>query len=84
MKWGEAQEKVYQTIKVLLTSDSILRLLDPEKTFVLRMDTSDYGIGVVLMQERGGKLVPICYASKKSSDAELNYSTIEKECLAVV
>jgi len=84
VEWGDAQEKAYQAIKILLTNDPILRLPDPEKTFVLRTDASDYGIGAVLMQEHEGKLFPICYASKKLSDAELNHSTIEKECLAVV
>ena len=84
VEWGDAQEKAYQTIKTLLTSDPILRLLDPEKTFILRTDASDYRIGAVLIQEHEGKLFPICYASKKLSDAELNYSATEIECLAVV
>ena len=84
MEWGDVQEKAYQTIKILLASDPILRLPDPEKTLVLRTDALDYGISAVLMQEHGDKLFPICYASKKLSHAELNYSTIEKECLAVV
>ena len=65
-------------IKFILTSDPVLRLPDPKKTFVLRTDASDYGIGAVLMQEHEGKLFPICYASRKLSDAERNYSTIEK------
>ena len=82
--WSDAHEKAYQTIKIILTSDPVLRLPDPEKTFVLRTDASDYGIGAVLMQEHEGKLFPICYASRKLSDAERNYSTIKKECLAVV
>ena len=84
VEWGDTQEKAYQTIKILLTIDPILRLPDPEKTFVLRTDVLDYGIGAVLIQEHEGKLFLICYASKKLSDAEGNYSTIEKECLAVV
>ena len=34
VEWGEAQEKAYQTIKSYLTSEPILRLPDPAKTFV--------------------------------------------------
>ena len=67
-----------EAIKIILTSDPVLRLPDPEKTFVQRTDALDYGIGAVLMQEHEGKLFPICYASRKLSDAERNYSTIEK------
>ena len=84
VEWGDTQEKAYQTIKILLTIDPILRLPDPEKIFVLRTDALDYGIGAVLIREHEGKLFLICYASKKLSDAEGYYSTIEKECLAVV
>ena len=67
-----------EAIKIILTSYPVLRLPDPEKTFVLRIDALDYGIGAVLMQEHEGKLFPICHASRKLSDAERNYSTIEK------
>ena len=52
-EWGDAQEKGYLTIKILLTCDPILRLPDPEKTFVLRTGASDYRIVAVLMQEHG-------------------------------
>ncbi|KAL9974321.1 hypothetical protein ACROYT_G011343 [Oculina patagonica] len=83
-EWGDAQERVYQSVKVHLTSTPILRLPDPSKTYYLRTDASDNGIGAVLIQEHEGKLFPVCYASKKLSNVERNYSTIEKECLAIV
>ena len=84
LDWGDAQEKAYQTLKTLLASEPILHLSDPKKTYYLRTIASDYGVGAVLMQEHDGKLFPVCYASKKLSNAERNYSTIEKECLAIV
>ena len=84
VEWSEAQEKAYQTIKSYLTSEPILRLPDPAKTYFLRTDASNNGIGAVLMQTHDEKLFPVCYASKKLSSAERNYSTIEKQCLAIV
>ena len=73
-----------KTIKSYLTSEPILRLPDPPKTYFLRTDASNNGIGAVMIQRHDEKLFPVCYASKKLSSAEHNYSTIEKECLAIV
>ena len=84
VEWGQAKEKAYQTIKFHLTNEPILRLPDPVKTYYLQTDASNTGIGAVLMQKHDEKLFPVCYASKKLSSAERNYSTIEKECLVVV
>ncbi|WP_353804360.1 RNase H-like domain-containing protein, partial [Acinetobacter baumannii] len=68
----------------LLSKDPVLRLPDTSKEFVLRTDAADKGIGAILMQEHEGKLFPVSYASKKLSRAEKNYSTMEKECLAII
>ena len=65
VEWGEAREKAYQTIKSYLTSEPILRLPDPAKTYFLRTDASNNGIGAVLMQRHDEKLFPVCYASRK-------------------
>ena len=84
VEWGDAQERAYQTGKAHLTSTPILHLPNPSKTYYLKTDASDSGIGAFLMHEHEGELFAVCYASKKLSNAERNYSTIEKECLAIV
>ena len=47
-------------------------------------DASDYAIGVVLGQREDKKAVMIYYASKTLDSAQANYTTTEKEFLAVV
>jgi hypothetical protein len=84
LQWEEAQEKAYKTLKELLCKDPILHLPDPSKPYVLQTDASDYGIGAILMQDHNGTLFPVCYASKKLTDRERKYCTMERECLAVV
>ena len=47
-------------------------------------DASDYAVGAVLGQRSDHLPHVIHYASKTLSDAQLNYTTTEKELLAVV
>nr|GFA23703.1 reverse transcriptase domain-containing protein [Tanacetum cinerariifolium] len=47
-------------------------------------DASDFAIGAVLGQRHEKHFRPIHYASKTLTDAESNYTTMEKEMLAVV
>jgi hypothetical protein len=68
-------------------SDHYIALPDFSRPFVVRSDASNTGIGAVLLQpqpERDGQLHPVLYASRKLLDRETRYSTVERECLAVV
>ena len=61
-----------------------MRLPDFEKQFILRTDASNTGIGAILLQEESGVKHPVAFASRKLLTRESHYSTIEKECLAIV
>nr|GEY29903.1 reverse transcriptase [Tanacetum cinerariifolium] len=52
--------------------------------FKLMCDASDFAKGAVLGQRHEKHFKPINYASKTMNDAESNYTTTEKEMLAVV
>ena len=47
-------------------------------------DASDYAVGAVLGQRIDKKPIAIWYASKTVAEAQMNYTTMEKELLAVV
>ena len=47
-------------------------------------DASNYAIGAVLGQRREGKPFVVYYASRTLNSAQMNYSTTEKELLAVL
>ena len=84
VRWEDAQEMAFVTPRESLVRRPILRLPDHNKTLILRTDASNCGLGAALMQEHEGRYFSIAYGSKKLTSAEQKYSTIEKECLAIV
>ena len=57
---------------------------DLSKPFILTTDASNETIGAVLSQGDPPNDHPIAYMSRSLSKSELNYSKMEKECLAVI
>ena len=51
---------------------------------ILEVDGSPVGVGAALLQVENGVERPICFASKKLSSAEINYSQTDREGLAMV
>ena len=84
LEWGERENDAFTELKGCLAAPPILRLPCFDKLFKLKVDASDKGIGAALMQEHAGNDFPVAYASKKLLPREQNYSTIEKECLAII
>nr|GEW63653.1 reverse transcriptase domain-containing protein [Tanacetum cinerariifolium] len=74
----------FQSLKRKLTEAPILIAPDWDMPFELMCDASDFAIGAVLGQRQDKHFKPIHYASKTMTEAKSNYTTTEKEMLAVV
>nr|GFA54787.1 reverse transcriptase domain-containing protein [Tanacetum cinerariifolium] len=74
----------FRTLKDKLTEAPILIAPNWDQPFELMCDASNYAIGAVLGQRSEKHFRPIHYASKTMNQAEANYTTTEKEMLAVV
>ncbi|KAK7114676.1 hypothetical protein V1264_000698 [Littorina saxatilis] len=84
VKWTPACQVAFDTLKAKLAEQPIIQMPDHTLPYILRTDASDKGMGAVLLQDKGEGLQPIAYASKKLSETEQKYATVEKECLATV
>ena len=83
--WTQECQESFEKVKTILSSNPVIALPDFSKQFILRTDASNKGIGATLMQiGSDGELHPVLYASRKLLDREMRYSTIERECLALV
>lgn len=75
----------FDTCKNILCESPILQFPNFHKEFILTTDASNFAIGSVLLQRNDkNKEMHIAYFSKTLDSAEQNYSTIEKELLAIV
>ena len=82
--WTDAQQSAFENLKNKLINPPLLQYPDFSKTFLLTTDASNFAIGSILSQGEIGKDLPIAYASRTLSKPEQNFSTIEKELLAIV
>jgi hypothetical protein len=80
IKWMQEHEDAFQAIKKVITQDTMLTYPDWSKPFIVHTDASDKQIGAVISQNNK----PIAFFSRKFNKAQLNYTTTEKELLAIV
>ncbi|PIO69207.1 reverse transcriptase [Teladorsagia circumcincta] len=84
-KWTSVQQDAFEKLKSALSSDLNLAHYDPKEKIVVAADACEYGIGCVISHKYAdGSEKPIAHASRSLSDAERNYSQIEKEALGLV
>ncbi|RVW82129.1 Retrovirus-related Pol polyprotein from transposon opus [Vitis vinifera] len=82
--WDEKCQRSFEELKQFLTIAPIVRAPNWKLPFEVMCDSSDLAMGAVLGQREDGKPYVIYYASKTLNEAQRNYTTTEKELLAVV
>ncbi|KAL4384167.1 hypothetical protein GQ457_15G018280 [Hibiscus cannabinus] len=82
--FDEDCQSAFKELKNKLISAPIVVPLDWTSPFQLMCDASDYAVGAALGQRRGKLFHVIYYASRTLNDAQVNYTTTEKELLIVV
>ncbi|XP_042611929.1 uncharacterized protein LOC122144820 [Cyprinus carpio] len=83
VKWTPECEQAFQDLKFCLCKSPVLQSPDFDLPFIVQTDASEIGLGAVLLQGEGPDRHPVQYISRKLFPREANYSTIEKEALAI-
>ena len=83
-KFDKSCERSFEEIISKLVKAPIMAKPDWDKEFKIMCDASDYAMGAVLGQRTDKMFKAIYYASKTFNEAQENYSTTEKEMLAIV
>ena len=84
VQWTDNGTQAFQALKDALVTAPILATPQFDLPFILQTDASENALGAVLSQNIGDSEHPIAFISRKLLPREQNYSTIEKECLAII
>ena len=84
LHWTEQMTAAFSTLKRQVSDAVALYVPDFGKPFTLVTDASDVGTGAMLANKDGEHLKPVGFFHHALSQHEKNYSTTEKELLAVI
>ena len=87
IQWTPDCQKSFDTIKSLLCTAPVLRLPDMDLPFRIETDSSDFGVGSVLLQPEdlhNDTWHPVAYESKKLSKEEQTFPAQERELIGIV
>lgn len=83
--WSKRCQESYELMKQEVASDRVLVHFDPNKPIILTTDAANSAVAGILSHEfKDGSRRPIAFISRALSKAERNYSTIQKEALAII
>lgn len=84
--WGEPHQQAFLKLLGAFQTAPLLRHYDPELPIRIEADASNAALGGVLsqLQKDTNKWHPIAFFSKQFKGAEANYSTPDKELIAIV
>lgn len=83
IEWTEVASQAFENTKKLLAEAVRLAHPDSSATLVLSTDASDTAMGAALQQIADNHLQPLGFFSKALSPTQRNYSTYDRELLAV-
>ena len=84
-EWTTKCKNNFIQLKETLHQAGQLAHPDFSRSLLLQTDSSNHGLGVVLLQaDTTGAECPICYISRSLTPVEKNYSTTEKKWLAII
>jgi hypothetical protein len=78
--WGNECQHALDKIKEIVSESMLLKFPNFQRPFTLSTDASGVAVAAVLEQDSG----PIIFASRSLNQAERNYSTTDREFLALV
>ncbi|XP_052481430.1 uncharacterized protein LOC128035548 [Gossypium raimondii] len=85
-EWDEECQRAFDKIKQYLVNTPVLSPPSPDRSLILYLTVLENSMGCVLGQhdETGKNENAIYYLSKKFTDCEMRYSSIEKLCCALI
>lgn len=82
--WNEKCSKAFDQLKMEIASERVLTPFDPTLPVQLACDASPQGVAGILSHIIDGQERPIAFASRSLTQAEQNYSQLDREALAII